>query len=435
MIALRVTARFTALALCALAGFAAGEARAESLAVLGIEAVDAPEATANALTEALRSRARDTAGVRLVPSKDFMEMKLLYNCMEPGQMSSCLAQAGKSLGADKILFGSITGSRRKRSLRVSIKLVDSANGQVLKSIDEQVGSLNVDTAARLWFAQLVPPSHVEPQAPARGTLLVISSPADATVSVDGREVGRTPTQVTVNGAGSHGVVIAKDGYEPDSRTLVIRPGETEKLDVALRAIIKTPPLVTTPPINPPTNPPTNPPVETAAHPGRTLQIVGAVALVLGVAAIGIEIYTWQAYNSLEKRIYDPSNGTGDLQVLATSNPDWVNANAGWVAHPDCSPPPQVTNHNGQLEPGLSSDTYKNYVNDCNHGQTLASASTALLVTGLIVSIAGAAALGVGTWQSKHSTDSPKQARFAPRLRTIGPSLGRTGGGVQATFEF
>lgn len=427
MSALRFAARTAAAALIASVAsvaFSAAEARAESLAVLGIEAVDAPEATANALTEALRLRARDTAGVKLIASKDFMEMKLLYNCMEPGQMAACLAPVGKSLGADKILFGSITGSRRKRTLRVSIKLVDSSNGQVLKFIDEQVASLNVDTAARLWFAQLVPPSRVEPPPPARPTLFVISSPADATVSIDGREVGRTPTQVTLSGAGVHGVVVAKDGYEPDSRTITVRPGESEKLDVSLKAIIKTPPIVTLPPLPPPVN---LPPPEPVAHPGRTLQIVGAVALVLGVAALGVEIYTWQSYNSLEKRIYDPSTQTGDLRTLTDTNPGWAAANSNWVQHPDCNPPPGL--------PRTDSDTYKNYVNDCGRGNTLASASTALLVSGVIVGIAGAAALGVGTYQSRHAADSPKQARFAPRLRTIGPAIGKAGGGMQATFEF
>jgi hypothetical protein len=425
---------FVAALVCVGASLAAREARGESLAVLGVEAIDASEATANALTEALRARARDAAGIRLVASKDFMEMKLLYNCMSPSQMAACLAPAGKSLGADKILFGSLTGSKRHRGIKVSLKLVDSSTGQVLKSIDEQVSSVNVDAAAR-WFAALVPPVKVEPPPVARaGSLMVASTPTDATVTLDGHEVGRTPTQLSLV-PGTHTMTVAHEGYEAETRTLAVKSGETRELELALRALPKPPVVrIEPPPVTPPpANPPLVPTPTENPHPGRTLTIIGAIGLVAGLVAIGIEIYTWQTYLSLESKIYDPTSMMGELQLLQTTNPTWAGKNAGWFQHPDCNPPPQVTGPNG-LEPGLTSDTYRNYVNDCSRGNTLAGASTGLLVGGIVVGVAGAAALGIGLYQSRHAADV-KHARLAPRLKMLGPAFGRAGGGLQASFEF
>src|SRR2546428_14179470 len=97
-------------------------ARADAIAVFGVEAVDAPEAQANQLTEALRERARGTPGVKLVANKDFIEVKMLYGCMDPATVAACVAPAGKSVGADKMLIGSITGSKRGKKVHVSLKL-------------------------------------------------------------------------------------------------------------------------------------------------------------------------------------------------------------------------------------------------------------------------------------------------------------------------
>src|SRR5258706_7542148 len=85
---------------------AAGVARAEpSVAVLGIEPVDVPDASAVQLTDALRQRAAATGGVRLVQGKDLVEMKMIFGC--DGETPACMAQAGKSLGADKLLYGTL----------------------------------------------------------------------------------------------------------------------------------------------------------------------------------------------------------------------------------------------------------------------------------------------------------------------------------------
>jgi hypothetical protein len=52
-------------------------------------------------------------------------------------------------------------------------------------------------------------------------LLVRSTPADATVVVDGRERGRTPVTIGDLARGTHRVRIARDGYVMENRRVVI----------------------------------------------------------------------------------------------------------------------------------------------------------------------------------------------------------------------
>jgi serine/threonine-protein kinase len=62
-----------------------------------------------------------------------------------------------------------------------------------------------------------------------GRLLVRSTPADATVFVDGREYGRTPVAVRDLAPGTHRVRLVRDGYSPSEQRVVItraRPAQS-----------------------------------------------------------------------------------------------------------------------------------------------------------------------------------------------------------------
>jgi serine/threonine-protein kinase len=56
-----------------------------------------------------------------------------------------------------------------------------------------------------------------------GRLLVRSTPAGATVFVDGREYGRTPVAIRDLSRGAHRVRLVRDGYAPAERRVVITP--------------------------------------------------------------------------------------------------------------------------------------------------------------------------------------------------------------------
>src|SRR3954469_8324426 len=76
-----------------------------SLAVLGVDALDVPEALAQQLTDALRQRAVATSGVRAVQGKDLIEIKMVFGCDQ--EQPACMAKAGKTIGVDKLLYGAI----------------------------------------------------------------------------------------------------------------------------------------------------------------------------------------------------------------------------------------------------------------------------------------------------------------------------------------
>ena len=67
-----------------------------------------------------------------------------------------------------------------------------------------------------------------------GRLLVRTTPAGASVSVDGREVGRTPATVRDLARGPHRVLVTRDGYAGQERRVVISPSRpAQSVNIAL----------------------------------------------------------------------------------------------------------------------------------------------------------------------------------------------------------
>src|SRR5437763_4980728 len=196
--------------LCAL-GVASGVHAAPdvSVAVLGIEPVDVPESLAQQLTDALRQKAASTGGVRMVQGKDLIEMKMVFGC--DGELPACMAQAGKTLGADKLLYGTLKKGTSKTTVTVALKLLDDKTAVVEKFVNDTVqkrelaGNNVIGVAAR-WFGQLL---EVE----AKPTLTVTSDPAGANVSVDGNSYGRTPLTLRDLAPGTHQVTVSMSGRQ------------------------------------------------------------------------------------------------------------------------------------------------------------------------------------------------------------------------------
>src|SRR3954471_12899323 len=139
--------RYVRLGVLLSAMLAAGTAAADptTVAVLGVEPMDVPEALAQQLTDALRpraggtaglpQRAAGTAGVRAVQGKDLIEIKMVFGCDQ--EQPACMAQAGKTLGAEKLLYGAIKkAGKGSRELAVTLKLLDVRSGTVEKTVTD-----------------------------------------------------------------------------------------------------------------------------------------------------------------------------------------------------------------------------------------------------------------------------------------------------------
>ena len=87
-----------------------------------------------------------------------------------------------------------------------------------------------------------------PPAPITGTLSVISKPLGATITVDGRDYGQTPRNLTAMLIGRHNVALSKAGYETAQQTVDVREGETASLELTLKAaaVATTPAVPATP---------------------------------------------------------------------------------------------------------------------------------------------------------------------------------------------
>src|SRR5262249_38295728 len=160
--------------------------------VLGIEAIDAPPAVADEISEQLRQRVSATTDMRLVSGKDLVELKLVFACADEGH--ACMAQAGKSLDAEKLVYGSV--KKAGNDFAVWLKLFDVRKEKVDAWLTETLPALQSDAAgiraaSGRWFAKLT--GHPLNS----GTIQVSANLYGAVVTLDGIPVGATAEQPLV----------------------------------------------------------------------------------------------------------------------------------------------------------------------------------------------------------------------------------------------
>jgi hypothetical protein len=416
--------RYLAHGALALALLAAGIAQAAdpAVAVLGIEPVDVPEQMCQAVTDALRQRAAATPGIRIVQGKELVEMKMIFGC--DGEQASCMAQAGRSLGADKLLYGTIKkAGKTGNNVVVALKLLDVNTGVIEKFVNETVNKRDVSPGnaspiAAKWFSSLV---EVE----AKAMLNLTTEPPGASVTVDGQPAGRTPVTLRDLSPGPHQFVLTLAGRNSINRTIELKPGGSHEVSLQMEAeSAGTPREPVTPPPQQPApdsivakNPP---PPASSSHPGRAATGVGIGAFAAAVVAGAVAIYTWRTYRDLEDSAHN------DLAALAKTpsaaqSPDFFN-------HPSCNPPAGLA----------GAQAYKDH---CSSGQTYADATTALWVTAGVLATAGVVSIIVGDRQAaKARREAPPPAtktagRLLQQSLRIAPVFSTKSGGLSASFEF
>jgi hypothetical protein len=403
----------------ALAGFSARSATAAevNVAVLGIEPIDVPEPLAQQLTDALRQRAMATAGVHMIQGKDLIEVKMVFGC--DGEAPSCMAQAGKSLGTDKLIYGTLKKGGTKVNVIVTLKVLDVKTATVERFVNDTVpkrelAGNNVNASAARWFGQLL---EIE----ARPTLTVISDPSGASVTVDGTAYGKTPVTLRDLSAGVHSIVMSMPGRQTTSRNVELRTGGTHDLSVTLEpeapppvAQKEAPPPAVAPPLVVAPTPITNKPV---GHPGRAATIAGAVALGGALVAGGVLIYTYKSYSDLQ------TTARADLMDLRPTTSD-----TSFFSNPTCDPPANVV--------GATPGALNKYKSDCNSGNNFAAASTGLWVATGVLAAGGIAAIIVGQVQaSKARKERAGGVSLLRQSLRVAPLFATTGGGISAAFEF
>src|SRR3954454_24030139 len=120
------------------AGFAAEDA---PTVVLGLESLGGtPDAVASDITDALRQRVAAARGFQLLQGKDLVEVKLVFAC--PDEAPACMSQAGKSLGATKLIFGNV--KQAGNDFQVTLKLLDVSRAVVESYTAETISKKHAD---------------------------------------------------------------------------------------------------------------------------------------------------------------------------------------------------------------------------------------------------------------------------------------------------
>jgi hypothetical protein len=213
-----------------LAATSVARAADNSIAVLGIEATDgAPESVAALVTDALRQRATSERGMRLVPGRDLVDIKLIFSC--PDEAPTCMADAARNLGASRMIFGSVKRAPGD-SYVMTLKMLDVGRRQVVAWVAEPLSRAQASPGAvrgpvEKWFATLTGQS-------ATGTVRVRGDVPGTAVALDGAPVGVLGSRDLVLSnvaAGRREILASKPGYAPVRKEFTVVAGSS--VDVAL----------------------------------------------------------------------------------------------------------------------------------------------------------------------------------------------------------
>ena len=409
-------ARFCALALASVAIGHPTLARAadESLAILGIEAIEVGDAYGTQVTDALRRRAAETSGVRLVPGKDLIELKMVFGC--DGEAPACLAQAGRSLGADRLIYGTLKKADGGRSVAVLLKLLDVRDLAVVRQVTEifprkALTPAAIQAAAGRWFGQLVVPAQT-------GGLTVQSQPSGGQVMLDGASVGTTPLKLKDLRPRSYSVEVQLEGHAPAAQTIEVHAGATESVFLRLTRDLRPEPA--RPPqvgvVEPLPNGARGAEPSRPRHPGRPAKYA-ALGLIAGAVVAGaVAIYTWRSYVSLEE--------SGKARLAEARPPSGTAEQQRFFAETPCTAPPGIA----------PSDSTRAYLANCESGNKYANATTGLWVTAGVLATAGVVSFIVGQRLDAKAEKAAREHGLRQSLRLV-PALSTKGGGLQASFEF
>ena len=216
------------------------------VAVLGLEVTGTMDQKASeaakVLTRELRREANKSGGAfDLAPNsgKDLLEMKLLSDCSDEGRR--CMADIGKQLRADRLIYGHL--QRGRRGFSVELRLLDTDKAELLREVEETIpgseasASGGLTRRARALYGRLTGAGE-------EGALAITAITDDGsvergTVFVDGEirtSLSAGSARVSGLSAGSHRVAIEAKGFDRYETEVKIKAGESRNLKANLVAV-------------------------------------------------------------------------------------------------------------------------------------------------------------------------------------------------------
>ncbi|MDY0004484.1 MAG: PEGA domain-containing protein [Polyangia bacterium] len=398
-----------------------GQARGQTkVAVFDLEAAAGSQGVATQITAGLRRMVSNQAGHSLAPGKPLAEIKLVFGCAETpvAAYHQCLAQVGRNLNADLLIFGKV--GKKGGSFSVELTLLDVKSPLTPKSQSEiitaaQAKGSALDSLVTKWHGGLF-------GLVVKGTMRVVCNVPGATVNVDGRVVGECDAgglKVEVE-PGTRAVTVTRPGFVAASRMVVVKAATVSEVQVTLQASSRPrPPDERRPPPGGDVTPPpggdgTTPPKDGSDKPKDPNLVWKALfysTVSVGAAVLVASIFTGMKVKSLEK------------DKEAEIKRSWDDPNIdNWVTdlNDACS------NNRGNQA----------LVNICNKGENMAIMTNALIGVGAALVVGS----GIFLWKAYFSKSGKEQPDPAAAMGTdprfvFTPVIWESGGGASATFKF
>lgn len=220
--------------------------------VLPLKVVVGPKLDKNdqkKITDSLVQEITARPKYKTLPTPDAEIIDLMFDaeCVEPD--TACLTAIGKANKADLVLFGEVAGE--KGNLKLTIRLIDvkkneqvAEDTQSAQSVDALTKTATVTAAVTLMGEAPKPePKKDEPKKdePKEVTVRILSEPSGATVYLDNKNMGKTPSTFTKT-QGKYSLRLILEGHDDAIRELVVRDKNVE-INVTLS---KSPDVATTP---------------------------------------------------------------------------------------------------------------------------------------------------------------------------------------------
>jgi hypothetical protein len=378
-------------------------------AVLGLEALEgAPDNVATEITDALRQRVAATHGFQLVQGKDLVEVKLVFSC--PDEAAACMAQAAKSMGATKLIFGNV--KRSAADYQVTLKLLDVNRAAVDQWVTEAVPRRKAEPTvfralAPAWLSKLTGKG-------AGGTLQVRANVAGATVSLDGAHVGVTGAQavsIADVAPGRHEVAVERSGYTTAKQEFSLAAGQSLPLSLSLSSMsvdvgapaTETPPVIVRKPAAATEEAPRDigTPSHSYARAGFWVAVVGTAAATAGGLYFAKQVQQINADLDQYRRIPCATSPTG------------------------------LCDTHGDPKPARSATDNSIVNSKMDQGKQAQLLEEVLLISAVPLAIAGGYFLYKGYLDSSGET----QSASASRGLRIFPAASASSGGIVTEFDF
>ena len=169
-------------------------------------------------------------GRRVLPMTDERRLIAILECPDEACIGAQLAEAGAITG----VLVRIAREDDEAPVQVTLQAVDPVSGAPRgEAVEVEVPADQLDSAGDL-VAQAAPQlAGAMPAPPPKSSLLVAVNVDDATILVDGEEVGTSPAAPIEVTPGRHAVSVSRPGFEDGLRSIEVGRGEDARLDVVL----------------------------------------------------------------------------------------------------------------------------------------------------------------------------------------------------------